>query len=53
MEYIAKKDFSYRTNNWKKGDSVKAFSSLIQKWLDNGNIELKKEVKKPKEKAEK
>jgi len=53
MLYVAKKDFSYRGNSWKKGDSVKAFSALTQKWLENGDIEPKKEAKKPKEKAEK
>lgn len=47
MSYIAKKDFSYRTNKWKKGDPVKVGETLATLWL-GVNIELKKaDTKKP------
>lgn len=42
MGYTAKKDFSYRGNEWKKGELVKAGETLIKAWVANGNIELKK-----------
>lgn len=37
--YVAKKDFTYLANNFKKGEPIKASDSLIKKWLENGNIE--------------
>jgi len=48
--YTAKKDFKYGLNKFKKGDIVKVSTSIAEKLIDNGDIELKKaDAKKPKE----
>ena len=49
--YVAKKDFKYKTNEWKKGEDVKASTSLIATFIANGYIEVKKaESQKQKQK---
>lgn len=47
--YIAKKDFKYKANEWKKGEKVKASTSLIATFITKGYIEVKK-TESPKQK---